>query len=409
VVAASVDAAPAIHDDPQFRRLWAAGLLGSLVRWLETLAFAVFTFQQTGSAFWVVNMTMLRMLPMALFGLAVGALAARISRRTVLLVSTAALFATTLGLLVVSVLGRVEVWHLALASFINGMAWVCDMPVRRGLMGDIAGPPRMARAMALDAVATNGCRLAGPGLGGLLLAYGALPLVFLVTAVLYVPMLAALVALRDVPPAERPPKLSLRSLLSGGMQAARGSPRLTGTLCITVIFNLFGWPVLSMVPVIAQDHLRLSTQGTGLLASMDGVGSLVGALLLTALARRVWQGHVYVGGVVLFLALLPAFALSRHPLLTALVLLAIGVGQAAFAVMQSTLVYLSVPPQRRLDAMGLLTMCIGVGPVGFLFLGWLAQRFGAPAAAVTCSVAGLACVLLTWPLWRPCLRDGDVP
>jgi MFS family permease len=409
VAAASVDATPAIHDDPQFRRLWAAGLLGSLVRWLETLAFAVFTFQHTGSAFWVVNMTMLRMLPMALFGLAVGALAARISRRTVLLVSTGALFVTTLGLLVVSVLGRVEVWHLALASFINGMAWVCDMPVRRGLMGDIAGPPRMARAMALDAVATNGCRLAGPGLGGLLLAYGALPLVFLVTAVLYVPMLAALVALRDVPPAERPPKLSLHALLSAGMQAARGSPRLTGTLCITVIFNLFGWPVLSMVPVIAQDHLRLSTQGTGLLASMDGVGSLVGALLLTALARRVWQGHVYVGGVVLFLALVPAFALSRHPLLTALVLLAIGVGQAAFAVMQSTLVYLSVPPQRRLDAMGLLTMCIGVGPVGFLFLGWLAQRFGAPSAAVTCSVAGLACVLLTWPLWRPCLRDGDVP
>ena len=409
MVAANVDPAPAIHDDPQFRRLWVAGLLGSLVRWLETLAFAVFTFQQTGSAFWVVNMTMLRMLPMALFGLAVGALAARISRRTVLLGSTATLFVTTLGLLVVSVLGAIEVWHLALASFINGMAWVCDMPVRRGLMGDIAGPPRMSRAMALDAVATNGCRLAGPGLGGLALAYGELPLVFLVTAILYVPMLAALVALSDRPPAEDPPELSLRSLLTGGVQAARESPRLTGTLCITVIFNLFGWPVLSMVPVIAQEHLRLSTQGTGLLASMDGVGALVGALLLTALARRVWQGHVYVGGVVLFLALLPAFALSRHALLTAFVLFVIGVGQAAFAVMQSTLVYLSVPPRRRLDAMGLLTMCIGIAPVGFLFLGWLAQRFGAPAAAVTCSVVGLACVLLTWPLWRPCVRDAAVP
>jgi len=394
-----------IHRDPRIRRLWTVGLLGSLIRWLEMLAFGVFTYQQTQSAFWVASMTMLRMLPLALFGVALGAVAARISRRTGLLVSQGVLLAMTLVLLIVSATGAIEVWHLAVASFVSGAAWAGDMPMRRGLIGDLAGPPRMAHAMALDTVATNGCRLAGPGLGGLLLANGGMTAVFLFAAILYLPALAAVISLSDRPAAHDRAKIAVWPLLVGGFQAARDSPSLVATLWVTIVFNLFGWPVLSMVPVIGEERLRLGTEAIGLLASMDGVGSLLGALVLTALARRLRQGYVYVGGVLIFLALLPLFALSVHPLLTGAALLAVGLGQSGFVVMQSTLVFVSAPPHRRLEAMGLLTMCIGVAPLGFLFVGWLAERLGAPTAAAASALCGLACLLLTWRVWRPCLLD----
>jgi MFS family permease len=91
--------------------------------------------------------------------------------------------------------------------------------------------------------------------------------------------------------------------------------------------------------------------------------------------------------------------------LTGAALVVIGAGQSGFAVMQATLVFTSAPTDRRLEAMGLLTMCIGVGPVGFLAVGWLGGRFGAPAALVICFVSGLACMLATWPWWRACLRE----
>lgn len=81
------------------------GLLASLSRWLDILAFGLFAYQQTHSAFWVAIMTMLRMLPLALFGVAYGALAARIPRRTSLLVSHGALLVTNLVLLTASILG----------------------------------------------------------------------------------------------------------------------------------------------------------------------------------------------------------------------------------------------------------------------------------------------------------------
>jgi hypothetical protein len=72
------------------------------------------------------------------------------------------------------------------------------------------------------------------------------------------------------------------------------------------------------------------------------------------------------------------------------------VAQAGFSVMQATLVYTAAPERLRAEAMGLLTMCIGVSPLGFLAVGALAERLGAPAAIGVCSLCGLLGVALTW-------------
>ena len=397
---------PPIHRDPQLHRLWAVGMLMSLIRWLEILAFAVFTYEQTKSALWVASLMMLRMLPMSLFGLAMGALASHMSRRRLLIATHFGLFATCLLLLLVSAFGAIQVWHLAVASFVNGIIWAGDMPLRRGLMGDLAGHGRMLQAMSIDVVVSNGSRLFGPMLGGVLIAHGGLPAVLLCATLLYLPVLAALFGVAD--PAQAPEvtaKPPVRERLLRGFQAARESRPLRATLWVTMLFNLFGWPVLSMIPVIGRDQLHLNPQGVGLLASLDGIGSLLGALALSSIATRLRHGPVYVGAVLSFLALQIVFALSPYTLLTAAVLLAIGVAQSGFAVMQPTLVYTTTAPDRRSDAMGLMTMCIGVAPLGFLALGWLADQLGAPTAALICAVCGLLAVALSWRLCRECFRE----
>lgn len=393
-----------VHRDPEYRRLWTAGLLSSLVRWLEMLVFGIFTYQETQSAFWVASITMLRMLPLGLFGVALGAVSTRTSRRTGLLVGNATLLATTLVLCAIAALGALEVWHLAIASFIGGVAWAADTPMRRGLMGDVVGAARMGQAMALDAVATNGSRLAGPGLGGVLLAHGGMTLVFLFCALLYVPVLVALARLSDRREPRGTRKPAPRPGLFGGLAVARDNPRLAAVLWVTVVFNLFGWPVLSMVPVIGAERLQLGTQGIGLLGSMDGIGALIGATALAVTARRWPYGAVYVGGLLLFLAVQPVFALSAYPLLTGAAMVLMGLGQSGFAVMQSTLVFISAPPARRMEAMGLLTMCVGMAPLGFLLVGGLAAQVGASTAVVLCSLAGAVVMALSVRWWSACLH-----
>ena len=126
---------------------------------------------------------------------------------------------------------------------------------------------------------------------------------------------------------------------------------------------------------------------------------------MVSFPRDIAQFPLYLGGTFLFLAMLPLFALSGHPLLSALFLVGLGAGQGAFAVMQSTLVFLAAPPEQRAAAMGMVTTCIGIAPVGFVLVGWLAEHLGASGAAMACAAGGFAALALTWPVWKPCLAQ----
>src|SRR6201997_4825224 len=115
-------------------------------------------------------LTMLRMLPMALFGAVVGALAERFERRIALIIVVISMLLTSLVLALLAWSDSLEVWHVALASFVNGIAWTTDNPVRRTMIGEVVGPERMSAAMSLDVGANNASRMFGPTVGGLLLA-----------------------------------------------------------------------------------------------------------------------------------------------------------------------------------------------------------------------------------------------
>ena len=116
---------------PDFWRLWSVGLIASVVRWVEMVAVGVVVYDQTGTALTVALITMLRMLPMGLIGAFVGTLADRFDRRVSLAAVVGLMAATSAVLAVVAHLGALEVWHLAVASLVNGLGWATDIPLRR--------------------------------------------------------------------------------------------------------------------------------------------------------------------------------------------------------------------------------------------------------------------------------------
>ena len=77
-----------------------------------------------------------------------------------------------------------------------------------------------------------------------------------------------------------------------------------------------------------------------------------------------------------------------------------GLANSGFSIMQATLVYLAAPAEMRSRVFGVLSVCIGIGMIGFLHLGWLAGMIGAPWAIVTIGAEGLVALLSTWRWWR---------
>jgi MFS family permease len=382
-----------------FWRLWSVGLVSSVVRWLETVVMGVVVYRETDSPFLVSLVTMLRLLPMGLFGAFLGAFVERFDRRLMLAAMMGLLAVTSAVLAVVAALDALQVWHLAVGALVNGFGWLTDNPLRRTMMGDSVGRDRMATAMALDIVAQNVSRMIGPTLGGVVLVVGGIEGAFVLSAVLYLAAVSATLAVRSrLPPTARAEPVLAR--VRDGLAAVLADRRLAAILAVTIVYNLFGWPFTSMIPVIGRDQLALGPEGVGLLTSVDGVGAFaVGLLLAWRLVAR-WHAATYVGGVALYQLGVIAFALSPGVVPAAAALLLTGLAGAAFATLQATLVYLAAPPEMRPRIMGVLSVCIGTGPLGFLWLGWLANQIGAPEATAVTGALGLAMLLALRPLWR---------
>jgi len=383
-----------------FRRLWLIGLVVFAVRWLEMLVVGVFVYQRTDSAFQVALMTLLRMAPMVMFGPLIGAYVERMERRHAQVVVSLSMLLTAIAVAVLAYAGQLEVWHLALAAFCNGIAWAADNPVRRVMIGEVVGPERMGAAMAIDVGANNASQMLGPTIGGLVLTAFGISGAFTISVACYALALVAALRLQHRNAVAPSKTGKVVAHVIEGLLLARRDKRLVAVLVITVIYNVFGWPFTSMIPVLGQDSLQLTPSGIGILASMTGVGSFLGAIGIALWARQRHFTMLYVTAVLSYLALMMGVALSPTAFLAGSALLATGLANSGFSVMQATLIYLAAPAEMRSRLYGVLSLCIGSGLVGFLNIGLLAEWVGAPAATVLSGIEGLVAMALTWRWWR---------
>ena len=174
-----------LFTDSEFVKIWTVGLLSGVVRWLELLAFGIYGYDVTGSAALVALLVVLRFLPLALFGVLLGALSDQFSPRKLMIGGLVAVMLTSGAMLALFWTGRAEFWHVAVAAFISGVFWASDFPFRRKMIGDRVAPSLLSRAMAMDNATSNGTRALGPLIGGAMYEYLGLDGVFAVGAALY--------------------------------------------------------------------------------------------------------------------------------------------------------------------------------------------------------------------------------
>ena len=394
-------------SDPEFRSLWIVGAISATARWLEMLVIGIFVFEVTASPFLVALMLLLRMAPMGLLGAFGGIVADRFDRRRVLIAVMAVMtvLATVLGLLAAT--GQIQVWHLGLGVCAAGVIWVTDFPVRRTLLSEYAGPARTGKAMSLDIMSGSASRMVGPVLGGGIYTGFGLHGAFFLTAVAYAVSVLVLLRLRHHDPRRDVPASGVLKTIAEGFLGLRQNPTLIGIFAVTVIFNVWGFPFLSMLPVIGKDLLGLNPFAIGLMASGEGLGAFLGAIGFAAYSGVRWFRRIYVYGVMMYLCMALGFANSESLWVSAAFLFCSGCALAGFGAMQSALVLVNSDDDNRGRMMGVLSMCIGTGLIGFLHLGLLADWLGAPMACSVIACEGLVALFFvtrTWPqllAWQP--------
>ena len=397
----------ALLRDGAFLRLWLTGALLGTMRWLEVLGVALWTLAETRSAFAVAMMLFARMLPMVLFGVPMGTLADRVDRRRLLVTGVSATLLFSSMLLVLVLAGVLAPWHVAVGAFVSGTVWTMEHPVRRALIADRVGVERIGVAMSLDSATFNATRMTGPLAGGAVYALLGMPGIFFTAIAIYALALYALATLtmKDALPTNPRPEPFLPALRQG-IARVRASPVLAGVMVITMITNLFGFSYTSMVPVVGERALGLDAFFVGVLMSMEGLGALIGALVLAFVIRPPVYGRIFVGGALLFVAMVLVFSTSADPKLSMLALFLAGLGVAGFGSMQSTLLIANSAPEIRSRVMGVLVVSIGAGPLGVLLVGVLGETFSAATALTITAGAGIVTLLFAAWIWRAVWRRG---
>lgn len=376
--------------DAGFVRLWAAGGLTNSMRWVEMLVSGLFAYQLTGSAFAVSLVLMSRALPMLTAGALAGAVAESLDRKRLLMAGQAATAAGAAVIAVLAVTGQLALWHLFLNGLLGGLAWTNELATRRRMVAEAAGPNRIVQAVALDSVTNSTTRMVGPLAGGIFFQTVGVAAAFAIAASIY---LVALLLVSGVVHRQERRMLVPRRLVADVIEAARialAHPILRLVLGVTVAMNVFGFSYTAILPAFGAIAFRASPVEIGLLAAAEPFGALLAGLGL-AFRRGAPPGRLtLLLGSAGFLVVLTMAALAPSLPLAVMLLVLGGAGTAAFASLQTGLVMMQAPIEARSRILGLTTTCIGMGPIGVLLVGALADGFGPRIAIALMASAGIA-------------------
>jgi MFS family permease len=379
--------------------LWAAGGVSNACRWMETAVSALLVLELTDSPWQVAVVGVCRSVPLLAFGLFAGFIADRMNRWRIMLLTHAA-SALVMVALVSSLLWQwIQPWHVFLGTFILGCGTILDMPSRRSLIYDLVGSNHLVSAMSLETINNTVGKFCGPLIGGFVIEFNGFAGVYGLLLVAYLSTVVLILQVRTRAIAPSTTGQPIWQSLASGIHYALQNRIVLGVLGTTVLMNALAFSYVQLLPVVARDHLQVGPGLTGLLASADGLGTLISAVGLAALGNIRQQGRVFLLGSMLELVSLVAFALSPWYGLSFLLLMAAGMGNAGFSTMQSTIILLSAAPGMRGRAVGILGLCIGATPLGLLELGAIATLVSAPVAiglnAVTALVLLLPVLMLT--------------
>ena len=216
--------------------------------------------------------------PTLLFGLIAGTLADIVDRRRIIMVTLLTLFSAALVLGAATIFGVAGPIGLLALTFVTGVGFTFYLPTQQASVNGLVSRDELSSAVALNAVAFNVARAAGPALAGAIAAWAGTGIAFVLGALSFTGMFVPLLRWKGH---ERPLPGVPERLLSGvrsGLRYARHSVAMRSLIIRTLGFAVCASAFWALLPVIARDQLGLGAGGFGLLSAAFGTGAVVGAL-----------------------------------------------------------------------------------------------------------------------------------
>lgn len=356
----------------------------------------------------------LPMLTLSLFG---GVLADRVPKKQVLIIGQIMSTVITVGVAMSITLGSITVWHLLIASFLQGIVMALMMPARQAIIPELVGANMITNAVALNGAAMNLLRLMGPALAGFLIALWDIEGVYYIMALLYGSGVFILMGV---------PLTGAVALRGSGMlkQVGEGLSyvRHNSAVLMLLIFSLFSFvlsmPYMFLLPAFTDTILTVDTSrltfftslplvGTlfdtldessarqGLLISISGIGALIGSIFVATMEDKKRGLWLLISMFVMAVSLI-VFSFTNMYLVAFIVFIPLGFAQAGRMALSNTLAQVYSDDEHRGRVMSIYMLNWAMTNFGVFFVGVLADVVGTQGglSGAQIAVGGSAIMLL---------------
>jgi MFS family permease len=387
------------HRD--FRLFWIGQSISSVGSWMQSVGLSWLVLELTDSPFRLGVVSALQFGPVLLLSAIAGVVVDRTPKRPLILTTQTALMVPAFALAVLSWGGWVRYWQVALLAGLIGIVNALDMPTRQSFLVEMVGREDLLNAMALNSATFNAARVAGPAIGGLLIARYGTAIAFLLNAISFLAVVINLAAVRAGSEARPRRGTTIRDELIDGVRYATRTPLVALVLGLVFAVSTFAMNHGVLVPLYAREVLHEGVHVFGLLMASLGAGAVVGAIAVALLGYgRPPLSSVVIPGIGVALAIL-TLGFVRHFAVAAAILFFVGAMQIIFQNGCNTIVQVTVPDELRGRVMGVYMMVFaGATPVGASLIGLVAEGAGVPAACLVGGGLALLGVLFQLTRWR---------
>ncbi|MEW9872916.1 MFS transporter [Arthrobacter sp. HS15c] len=381
-------------------------LAGSMGVWMQRLAQDWLVLQLTGSPAAVGVAVALQFLPMLIVGPLSGLLVDIFPKRSVMMVCQSVIVLLALGLAAWDATGGITVWIVYGSCMALGITSAIDGPARQVFVNEVVGDAGLRPAIGLNNAIGQLGAMAGPALGGVVIAHAGSAAAFASNAFLGLLVLGMIAGIRPALLHANAPAVRGRGQLLAGFRFVRDRPPLLLVIALAGLLGAFGMNGPVVLAAFAERVWHNGVAGFGMFNTVSAVGALAGALLAARLRTLGRKGIVAAAGL-FGLAQLVA-ALMPNLLSFTVMLVVVGLMTLLFLTSAATAVQLEAGPDVRGRVMALyLPLLLGGHALGGLLAGWLTEQFGVRTGLVVTGALGmLSALVIGFLLWRNSRRNA---
>jgi len=388
--------AVAVLRHRNFRLIWIGLLLSFTGSFMQNAALLwnvslLVPADRKGLALGIVGLV--RVVPIVIFSMISGVVADASDRRKLMLLTQSGSAVVALGLAWLAFSGNTSVWPVYALAALSSAVGAFDLPARQSLVPNLVPRQDLPNAISLNAIMQQTSQVLGPALGGIVIASANVGWAYMINAVSFAAVIVALLLMRDVP--GRPEQhgndpVSWQAALEG-LRFVFRSPLIRSTMLLDFFATFFS-SATALLPIFAQDILKVGATGYGWLYAAPAVGATMMSAAMVLLTSRInRRGPVLLWAVGLYGLATVVFGLSRSFWITFSALALTGVADTVSMVIRNIVRQLETPDRLRGRMIGVnMVFFVGGPQLGELEAGAVANWLGAPFSVVS---GGLGCML----------------